>query len=782
MELRDLILDENKNILICVLMFISFFLLFPSVIRIVNLQYSPFTEREVVITTHSYKSEGIENNSPIWTVGNLFQPSPKFSNKSYPAIILCHGEYFDIGKEMLNHWAVELAKRGFVILSIDLPGNGMSLGEHDIFPRKDLEPRIIQDGIEYLKTLKFVKSESIGILGYETGGNAALLTAGITPKLINATISINGMTNITRWIIENKLPSNNITFTVSQEFISLKKIDGINITSKNVQTLLESSEFVNGELALVRDLIIKDTTKLNRTHLKKFNAVDSLTNVKNDSVLFLESQINTPYNSTLQLQLAKNILEKSYKKAVYLSFPPQSKVLFNADQRILYSIINFFEEKLYGVDLGFQENNDFEKYTQRRDIELHYSSLFDPSLVMELGLSFACSFIPLFIILFIIFKNKEIANDRAQREIEILNQRKEVFEVQNYSFWRGSYKKVFHYSFLLIFTFSVSILGMSLGYFTDLIVGTLIVIHYLLFFLILYYFPDRAEIEVRRERKAVKSIHSEKFFEYLNKVRATFPSILMGIFILLPIVWGSLNYIAFQTPHSLKFLGNSLLVIGGIIFSVFIIICIFEVKYGMLDEKLKANESENLEFEFPKMKSNGVESLQYNVLKSFIIGSLTILCIFFQWNVITHFLKFPFSLAPNSLSYFYLLFLFIVIYGISSGLARLLKYFYLHDKLGTILLKFKVSRNKTKLKNLLSHAIVYFTGIMIFSILFLFPFFLFFNNPLTRKISLRVGIFFFILYNVGFFMRIFFSNKKIYGIDFYTVLLILSIILAFFHI
>jgi len=780
MELRDLILHKNKNILICVLMFISFFLLFPSVIKIINLQYSPFTEREVVITTLSYKSEGIDNNQPILTVGSLFQPSPKFSNKSYPAIILCHGEYFDIGKEMLNHWAVELAKRGFVILSIDLPGNGMSLGEHDIFPRKDLEPRIIQDGIEYLKSLKFVKSESIGILGYETGGNAALLSAGITPKLINATISINGMTNVTRWLIDNKLPNNNITFTVSQEFISLKSINGIKITPKNIQTLLESYELVNAELVLVRDLIVKDTTKLNRTHLKKYNALDSLTNVRNDSVLFLESQIKTPFNSTLQLHLAKNKLEQSSKNAVYLSFPPQSEVLFNSDQRILYSIINFFEEKLYGVDLGFQEKNDFEKYTQRRDIELHYISSFDPSLVIELGIVFTCSFIPFFLILVLIFKNKEIVNDRAERAKEFLNRRNEVLEVQNYSFWRGSYKRLGLYSFLLIFTFSVSIIGISLGYFTDLIVGTLIVIYYLLFFLILYYFPDKAEVELRRERKGVKSIHSEKFFEYLKKVRAIIPLILMGILILLPIVWGFLNYMAFQTFHSLKFLGDALFGIGGIIFSVFIIICTFEVKYWMLADKLKTNESENLEP--PKIKYNGLENLQYNVLKSLIIGSLTILCIIFQWNVITHFLKFPFILAPNSPSYLYLLFLFIVIYGISAGLPWLLKHFYLDGKLGAIFLKFKASSYKTKLKNLLSHAVVYITGIMIFSILFLFPFFFFFNNALTRTFSISFCIFFFILYNVGFFMRIFFSNKKIYGIDFYTVFLILSIILAFFHI
>jgi len=89
-------------------------------------------------------------------VGNLFIPGPKFSNDTYPGIVACHGYLFGLGKEQMNRWCVELAKRGFVCLSIDLPANGMTLGKNDMTPNADIKPYVIEDGLNYLKSLEIL--------------------------------------------------------------------------------------------------------------------------------------------------------------------------------------------------------------------------------------------------------------------------------------------------------------------------------------------------------------------------------------------------------------------------------------------------------------------------------------------------------------------------------------------------------------------------------------------------------------------------------------------------
>ena len=121
-------------------MLISFFILLPNFIKMIQWQMAPYSENEIVITNVSYESE--VDGEDCLIVGNLFQPSPKFSDKEYPAIIACHSHMIGVGKESMHRWCVELAKRDFVVLSIDLPGRGMSIGEMDALPREDIEPEI----------------------------------------------------------------------------------------------------------------------------------------------------------------------------------------------------------------------------------------------------------------------------------------------------------------------------------------------------------------------------------------------------------------------------------------------------------------------------------------------------------------------------------------------------------------------------------------------------------------------------------------------------------------
>ncbi|MFX0073179.1 MAG: hypothetical protein ACFFAO_19040, partial [Candidatus Hermodarchaeota archaeon] len=88
MKYSELINGKHKNIIIAILMIISFFILLPNFIKVISWQMAPYTDDEVIITTVSYESE-IDGEKNI-IVGNLFQPAPKFGNREYPGIIACH--------------------------------------------------------------------------------------------------------------------------------------------------------------------------------------------------------------------------------------------------------------------------------------------------------------------------------------------------------------------------------------------------------------------------------------------------------------------------------------------------------------------------------------------------------------------------------------------------------------------------------------------------------------------------------------------------------------------
>ncbi|MHA1337579.1 MAG: alpha/beta hydrolase family protein, partial [Promethearchaeota archaeon] len=163
MKKEKIFSGNSKNIIIGILMLTSLFILLPNFVNNINNIMAPYSDHEVIITTVCYKSEGIPGGKDNIIVGHLYQPSPKFTDKKYPAVIACHGWLMGIGKESMHRWAVEVAKRGFIVLSIDLPGSGMSMGEMDLFPREDFEPKIIEDGIKFLKSYDFVDGSKIGL-------------------------------------------------------------------------------------------------------------------------------------------------------------------------------------------------------------------------------------------------------------------------------------------------------------------------------------------------------------------------------------------------------------------------------------------------------------------------------------------------------------------------------------------------------------------------------------------------------------------------------------------
>ena len=84
-----------------------------------------------------------------------------------PGIVFLHGFGFGTGKEIVARWAIELVRRGFVVLSIDLPAQGYTTGSTpSIMPNAEFEPYVVLGAVNYLKSLPFVNSSSIGLIGH----------------------------------------------------------------------------------------------------------------------------------------------------------------------------------------------------------------------------------------------------------------------------------------------------------------------------------------------------------------------------------------------------------------------------------------------------------------------------------------------------------------------------------------------------------------------------------------------------------------------------------------
>lgn len=254
MKLANLFTRKKKILIISALWLAAFFILLPNFVFIITNQQAPYSDDEVVITTVSYKSEGLPDGENNLIVGNLFQPAPKFSDKKYPAIIACHGFLYGIGKESMNRWCVELTKRGFVVLSIDLPGSGMSSGEMDLFPREDFEPVVVQDGVEFLKGYDFVDDSEIGIIGISYGGTTAAICGGVLGDILDASVCINGFYNATEWLIEEILPDKNFEFSVHDKYITLEKVDDKEVNKDNIKDILKSTIFL-GEIRKISKML-----------------------------------------------------------------------------------------------------------------------------------------------------------------------------------------------------------------------------------------------------------------------------------------------------------------------------------------------------------------------------------------------------------------------------------------------------------------------------------------------------------------------------------------------
>ena len=105
--------------------------------------------------------------------GLLYVPPGVTAQAPAPGILAVHG-YIN-SRETQDGFAIELARRGFVVLAMDQTGHGYS--DPPAFRNGFGGP----DGLAHLRSLEIVDGDNIGLVGHSMGGWAVLIAAAAFP-------------------------------------------------------------------------------------------------------------------------------------------------------------------------------------------------------------------------------------------------------------------------------------------------------------------------------------------------------------------------------------------------------------------------------------------------------------------------------------------------------------------------------------------------------------------------------------------------------------------------
>lgn len=147
-----------------------------------------------------YRSDKVEvqkvtfkNQYKMNIAGNLYLPKYMDKSKKHAAIIVGH-PMGAVKEQSADLYAVKMAERGFVTMSVDLAFWGGSDGQ----PRNAVAPELYAEtfsaAVDYLGTGPFADREKIGAIGICGSGSFAISAAKIDPRLkAVATISMYDM-------------------------------------------------------------------------------------------------------------------------------------------------------------------------------------------------------------------------------------------------------------------------------------------------------------------------------------------------------------------------------------------------------------------------------------------------------------------------------------------------------------------------------------------------------------------------------------------------------------
>ncbi len=129
--------------------------------------------------------------------GYIFVPPNATPETPAPAIVAVHGWYNS--KEMQDAYYVELARRGYVVLALDMNshGNSESLDGDHLYDGA----LGVHDAVTQLATMDFVDKDKIGLTGHSSGGGASNMAIQLDNERDQPLISAN-MLQAADWLDE----------------------------------------------------------------------------------------------------------------------------------------------------------------------------------------------------------------------------------------------------------------------------------------------------------------------------------------------------------------------------------------------------------------------------------------------------------------------------------------------------------------------------------------------------------------------------------------------------
>ncbi len=106
----------------------------------------------------------------------IYQPASATAAHPAPAVLVSHG-YINT-REMQSPFAIELARRGFVVVAMDMIGHGYSEGSVRLGPGQNLGGPA---ALAYLQSLPYVDKTNIGLEGHSMGGIPIATAAASQP-------------------------------------------------------------------------------------------------------------------------------------------------------------------------------------------------------------------------------------------------------------------------------------------------------------------------------------------------------------------------------------------------------------------------------------------------------------------------------------------------------------------------------------------------------------------------------------------------------------------------
>lgn len=114
-----------------------------------------------------------------WITADLLRPLTATATTPAPAVVVCPG--FERSKEALDSYAIELARRGIVVIAIDPYNQGASSSTMER-RSASVEGYGVVPMVEYLfdtPNLNYIDRTRIGATGYSAGGNAVIQSASV---------------------------------------------------------------------------------------------------------------------------------------------------------------------------------------------------------------------------------------------------------------------------------------------------------------------------------------------------------------------------------------------------------------------------------------------------------------------------------------------------------------------------------------------------------------------------------------------------------------------------